>query len=94
MGVSSSIISPHVLGHVSWFYSPWHGLELHGCSFAPRQSLSHRVEAAEFSQPAQRLPAHQKPSRKRNLPAALQPKAGDIEQIYACSLSSAWISGF
>lgn len=45
------------------------------------------VEAAEFSQPAQKLPAHQKPSRMRNLPSALQPKAGDIKQIYACSLS-------
>ena len=45
-------------------------------------------------QPAQGLPTHQKPTKRRSLPSPPQPKAGDIKQIYACSLSSACTSGF
>lgn len=43
---------------------------------------------------AQGLPSHQKPSKKRSLPSPLQPKPGDIREIYACSLSSACTTGF
>lgn len=35
----------------------------------------------------------QKPSKDRSLPSPPFPKAGDIKQIYACSLSSACTSG-
>lgn len=65
-----------------------------GAHLLPDSPFLTEVEAAEFSQPVQGLPAHQKPSKKKKVPSALQPKAGDIKQIYACHLSSAWISGF